>query len=117
MPTLTLVSERTPLRAYELDRLVINIGRGDDMDLVIDNPSVSRKQAQLRFEPDGRWIVCDLDSANGTFLNGRRLTGPAPLTRGDEISFGKFSVLFDRALKEPIQDPRVSVKADPRRAT
>src|SRR2546427_12710390 len=41
MPTLTLVAERTPLRAYDLNGVVINIGRGDDMDVVIDNPSVS----------------------------------------------------------------------------
>jgi pSer/pThr/pTyr-binding forkhead associated (FHA) protein len=103
MPTLTLVSERTPLRAYDLNGNVVNIGRGDDMDVVIDNPSVSRRQAQIRLEADGRWLVEDLKSANGTSLNGRRLTGPAPLTRGDEISFGKFSILFDRALKEAVQ--------------
>ena len=116
MPTLTLVSERTPLRAYDLNGMVFNIGRGDDMDVVIDNPSVSRRQAQIRLETDGRWMVEDLKSANGTSLNGRRLTGPAPLTRGDEISFGKFSILFDRALKEPVQrkDP---AKADLPRPT
>src|SRR5436309_8572917 len=104
MPTLTLVAERTPLRAYDLNGVVINIGRGDDMDVVIDNPSVSRRQAQVRLDSDGRWIVEDLKSANGTSLNGHRLTGPAPLTRGDEISFGKFSIFFDRALKEPVRD-------------
>src|SRR2546427_2654217 len=71
MPTLTLVAERTPLRAYDLNGVVINIGRGDDMDVVIDNPSVSRRQAQVRLDSDGRWIVEDLKSANGTSLNGR----------------------------------------------
>jgi hypothetical protein len=105
------------VRAYELTSPVVNIGRGDDMDMVIDNSSVSRRQAQIRHEPDGRWIVQDLDSANGTFLNGRRLTGPAPLTLGDEISFGKFSVFFERVLKEPIHDPRMAVKADRPQAT
>src|SRR5207249_9418937 len=92
------------LQAYDLNGVVINIGRGDDMDVVIDNPSVSRRQAQVRLDSDGRWIVEDLKSANGTSLNGHRLTGPAPLTRGDEISFGKFSIFFDRALKEPVRD-------------
>ena len=55
MPTLTLVAERTPLRAYELNSLVVNIGRSDDMDVVIDNPSVSRRQAQIRLKEDGTW--------------------------------------------------------------
>jgi hypothetical protein len=112
MPTLTLVSERTPLQAYDINALVLNIGRGDDMDIVIDNASVSRKQAQIRREADGRWIVEDLGSANGTFLNGRRITGPAPLAQGDEISFGKYSVYFDRVLKEPIHN--AGVKPEPR---
>ncbi len=116
MPTLTLVSERTPLRAYNLNAFVVNIGRGDDMDVVIDNPSVSRRQAQIRLETDGRWVVEDLKSANGTSLNGRRLTGPAPLTRGDEISFGKFSIFFDRALTEPVR-ARDSAKTDLPRPT
>ena len=117
MPTLTLVAERTVLRAYEINSCVVNIGRGDDMDLVIDNSSVSRRQAQIRFEPDGNWSVQDLESANGTFLNGRRLAGPAPLTRGDEISFGKFSVFFERVFQEPIRDARVAVRASRPQAT
>lgn len=116
MPTLTLVAERTPLRAYELSGLVVNIGRSDDMDVVIDNPSVSRRQAQIRLKEDGTWIVQDLDSANGTFLNGRRLTAAQPLARGDEISFGKFSIFFDRALKEPVA-AKPTVKADLPRPT
>jgi pSer/pThr/pTyr-binding forkhead associated (FHA) protein len=116
MPTLTLVAERTALRAYDLNGAVINIGRGDDMDVVIDNPSVSRRQAQIRKDGNGSWVVQDLDSANGTFLNGRRLTAPQPLTRGDEISFGKFSVFFERALKEPVT-AKPTVKVDLPRPT
>lgn len=117
MPTLTLMAERTLLRAYEVNSSAFSIGRGDDMDMVIDNSSVSRRQAQIRLEPDGRWTVQDLESANGTFLNGRRLTGPAPLTGGDEISFGKFSVFFERVFQEPIRDTRVAVKAGRPQAT
>ena len=40
MPTLTLVAERTPIKAYELATSAVNIGRGEDMDIVIDNVSV-----------------------------------------------------------------------------
>jgi hypothetical protein len=114
MPTLTVVSERTPLQAYDFDVATLDIGRGEDMDIVIDNPSVSRRQARIRREPDDRWLVEDLGSVNGTFLNGRRLTEPSPLTRGDEISFGKYSVLFDRALKEPRRVAKDAVKPEPR---
>ncbi len=100
MPKLTLVMERTPLATYELDRPIIRIGRGEGMEVVIDNVSVSREQAEIRH--DGRrWHVRDLGSANGTFLNGDRLTESRPLRPGDEISFGKFSLFFERALEPP----------------
>jgi pSer/pThr/pTyr-binding forkhead associated (FHA) protein len=114
MPTLTVVSERTPVQAYNVDAASLTIGRGDDMDIVIDNPSVSRKQAQIRREPDGHFVVEDLGSANGTFLNGRRITGPAPLTQGDEISFGKYSVYFDRVLRQPLATAAPPAKSDRR---
>jgi pSer/pThr/pTyr-binding forkhead associated (FHA) protein len=100
MPKLTLVMERTPLRTYELDRPVVRIGRGEGMDIVIQNVSVSREQAEIR--DDGRqWSVRDLNSVNGTFVNGERLRAPRVLAPGDEISFGKFSLFFDRALETP----------------
>src|SRR5262249_47279764 len=51
-------------------------------------------------------IVRDLGSANGTFLNGQRVTADQPLRVGDEVSFGKFSILFERVLADaPAIDP------------
>ena len=112
MPTLTLVAERTPVKAYEVASLGVNIGRGDDMDIVIDNASVSRRQARIEMMSSGEWVVEDLNSANGTFVNGQRLTSPRTLARGDEISFGKFSLFFDRALREPVQQRAIQTRPD-----
>jgi pSer/pThr/pTyr-binding forkhead associated (FHA) protein len=100
MPKLTLVVERTALKVYDIDRPVIRVGRETGLEVVIDNVAVSRHQAELRLQ-DVLWFVRDLDSGNGTFLNGRRLAGAAPLKRGDEISFGKFSLFFDHVPAEP----------------
>lgn len=94
MPKLTLVVERRAVKVYDLNRPIIQIGREMWLDVVIDNVAVSRHQVEIRLQ-DMQWVVKDLDSGNGTFLNGRRLTGTEPLTRGDEISFGKFSLFFD----------------------
>jgi pSer/pThr/pTyr-binding forkhead associated (FHA) protein len=102
--TVTLVMERTPLRVYELDRPMIRIGRVEGMEIVIDNVSVSREQAEIRQEKRG-WSIRDLGSANGTFVNGERLTASRPLKAGDEISFGKFSLFFKRTFTEPLADP------------
>jgi len=100
MPQLTLVLGRKPMQAYNLDQPTIRIGRDGGMDIVIDNPSVSRQQAELRKEGDA-WVVADLGSANGTFLNGKKIASPQPLKPGDEIGVGKFSVLFEKAVVVP----------------
>lgn len=108
MPKLTLVIERTPVEVYEMNRPVIQIGRVEGMEIVIDNVSVSRQQAEIRQERKG-WSVRDLGSSNGTFLNGERLTQePRMLKPGDEISFGKFSLFFEREFSEPLLAARVA---------
>lgn len=100
MPKLTLVVERRAVKVYEIDRPVIRIGRQTELDIVIDNVAVSRHQAEIRLQ-GMRWFVRDLDSRNGTLLNGRKLEGLEPLERGDEISFGKFSLFFGHVPTEP----------------
>ena len=103
MPKLTLVVERTALKVYDIDHVdhpVIRVGREMGLEVVIDNVAVSRFQAEIRLQ-DSQWFVRDLGSGNGTLLNGRRLTDVAPLKRGDEISFGKFSLFFDHVPTEP----------------
>src|SRR5262245_42273309 len=101
MPKLTLVLDRKPVQVYDIDQPVIRIGRGESMDVLIDNVSVSRRQAEIR-EENGAWTVRDLGSSNGTFINGQRLTADHRLRPGDEISFGKFSLFFERAFTDPI---------------
>ncbi len=100
MPKLTLVLERRALKVYDLNATVMQIGREADLDIVIDNVAVSRRQAEVRLDSGG-WMLRDLGSGNGTFLNGRRVDGTAPLRPGDEISFGKYSLFFDRVPVEP----------------
>ncbi|MGD8321643.1 MAG: FHA domain-containing protein [Gemmatimonadota bacterium] len=97
MPKLTLLLGRKTMRIYDLDKETIHIGRDEGMDIFIDNPSVSRRHAEIRREGQG-WVVEDLGSSNGTFLHGARIASPRPLAVGDEIGFGKFSVLFDKAV-------------------
>src|SRR5438876_542159 len=100
MPKLTLVVERTALQVYDIDHPIIRVGREMGLEVVIDNVAVSRHQAEIRLQ-DKQWFVRDLGSGNGTLLNGRRLAGMVPLKRGDEISFGKFSLFFDHVPTEP----------------
>ena len=49
------------------------IGRDEDCDLVVADPKVSRRHAYLKPRPDGRATVHDLDSSNGTWVDGRQV--------------------------------------------
>ncbi len=70
------------------------IGRDGANEVVMDEDTVSARHALLRF--DGRrWWVEDLDSTNGTFVNGQRVTGARAVRSGDEIRFGRVAVRFE----------------------
>jgi pSer/pThr/pTyr-binding forkhead associated (FHA) protein len=93
---LVVVLGRTRLADQRLDRGTISIGRDGIQDVVLDNPSVSRRHCQIRFIPEnGAFVVEDLGSDNGTLVNGTRISSPAELVSGDEIGVGKLTVLFN----------------------
>jgi len=73
---------------------VANIGRGDYNDLVIPEPSVSASHAKLQ-RREGIWVVQDLGSTNGTFVDGERVTDETPLGPGATIRFGEVATLFE----------------------
>lgn len=64
------------------------IGRHTEAEIVLNDGQVSRRHAQVELHAD-RAILTDLNSANGTFVNGRRLAAPQPLTPGDLIQVGE----------------------------
>jgi hypothetical protein len=68
------------------------LGRSRECDLVIDDPNVSRRHAEVRRDGDG-WVVSDLGSTNGVKVNGRRVE-EAPLAEGDEITLGLAKLSF-----------------------
>jgi hypothetical protein len=70
------------------------IGRSRDADVLIDDPNVSRRHAEVR-PSGGSWIVRDLGSTNGVKVNGRRIQGPQSLKRGDVIELGTARVTFE----------------------
>lgn len=69
---------------WTIDSDVFTIGRGGDCELILPERQVSRYHVKIRHE-DGRYILEDLGSKNGTHLNGSQFQGTAPLHDGDEI--------------------------------
>lgn len=107
MPKLTLLLGRRTMQAYDFKQPSIIVGRDEGADVLIDNPSVSRRHAEIRLGDNG-WEVEDLGSSNGTFLRGHRIEGAQSIGLGDEIGFGKFSIVFGKALGEgevPVATP------------
>jgi len=82
--------------AYPLLGALTIVGRGTDVDIVIDDPGVSRRHAEIRVTTDGPRLVAhlrDLGSTNGTFIDGNRVTG-AVLTDGNGITMGRTRLVF-----------------------
>jgi len=69
------------------------IGRSPDCEIFLDDVTVSRKHAVL-VARDGAFLIEDLGSLNGTFLNRRRIEAEAELADGDELQIGKYRLTF-----------------------
>ncbi|MFH1184206.1 MAG: FhaA domain-containing protein [Chloroflexota bacterium] len=92
------------VKEFPLTRAVVNIGRRLDNELVVDDPRVSRHHAQLR-AIKSRYVVFDLNSSGGTFINGQR-TSQTVLYPGDVISLAGVSLIYGQDVPLPQRDLR-----------
>ncbi len=80
--------------AYDITKGA-TLGRGSDVDIVLEDTFSSSRHARLY--PQGDVVVIeDLGSTNGTYLNGEPLSGPQPLHDGDRIRIGDSEFTFER---------------------
>lgn len=83
-------------QTYTLPVADVHLGRGEDCDIVVNSPSVSRNHAVLEVDPD-KLVVEDLGSSNGTYVNNERVARE-PLKHGDRVRFG--NVEFEVVVEE-----------------
>jgi ABC transport system ATP-binding/permease protein len=103
--------DRRPTSVLPLPVHRLRIGRTSDNDLVLSDLSISRHHAELRKTSDGKYQIVDLDSHNGTFVNGQRVTS-ATLTEKDIVGIGPATYrLTDGELREYIDTGDVSLVA------
>ncbi|HEX2050767.1 MAG TPA: DUF3662 and FHA domain-containing protein [Actinomycetota bacterium] len=76
-----------------ITRAPVTIGRLSTNDVVLSDPNVSRRHAELRRDGES-WTIADLGSTNGTLVNGKDATD-RPLSHGDRISFGTSELRFE----------------------
>jgi pSer/pThr/pTyr-binding forkhead associated (FHA) protein len=102
LPIASLLVRSGELRGRRLPITVavVNVGRADYNDIVLADPSVSTTHAKLQ-RRDDVWVVTDLGSTNGTYVEGEPVTGETALTPGTTLRFGDVAALF-----EPHDEPQ-----------
>ncbi len=90
------------IHKYFVDKDILNIGRARDNDIVIENLAVSRNHARIR-RMEGKYILTDLNSANGTFVNGVRIT-KTEIMHNDVLTIGKHNLIF---INKPLSDEQI----------
>ncbi|MDN0199283.1 FHA domain-containing protein [Streptomyces sp. S.PNR 29] len=89
-PTKLVVTEGTLTgTTVALQGQTITLGRAHDSTIVLDDDYASSRHARIYPDRDGQWIVEDLGSTNGTYLDRNRLTTPTPIPLGAPIRIGK----------------------------
>jgi FHA domain/zinc-ribbon domain len=78
---------------FVLKNAVTQAGRHPESDIFLDDVTVSRRHAEFHLQGDGRVVIKDVGSLNGTYVN-RERTEQAVLNRGDEVQIGKFKLVY-----------------------
>src|ERR1700689_1104037 len=83
-------------RREGFDKNEVNVGRVQGNDLMLPKGNVSKNQARLLYR-DSPFIVTDLKSTNGTYVNGRKISQATIVREGDKIYIGDFVVRIEAA--------------------
>lgn len=102
MYRITLLFGGKQVRKFNFEQETVCIGRDADCEVLIDNIGVSRRHATIE-KANGEYILTDLKSHNGTFVNGQRIYHHQ-LNDGDEFYIGKYSIQFEN-LDVDVKDP------------
>ena len=92
MLCILLKFKNSVIKTIETEKVEITIGRNTNSDIHIDNLGVSKQHAKI-VKQDGEYVVEDLNSTNGTYVNNKRVAR-AIIKHNDEIHIGKHSLLI-----------------------
>jgi len=80
------------------------LGRGLSNSVVVGDPQVSKRHAEIGRDDEGKYWIRDLGSRNGVFLNGGKVTGPRRLRDGDLVKLGSTILRFETSGSGPPGD-------------
>ncbi|MFW6049841.1 MAG: ATPase, T2SS/T4P/T4SS family [Myxococcota bacterium] len=113
-------------RRVEFDKNEVTIGRVQGNDIILPKGNVSKRHSRIVLKDD-RFIVVDLKSTNGTYVNGRKITSPLVIKPGDKIYIGDFILAIEGtelpeevdegAVEELPSNPAVAASPEPETRT
>ena len=103
MPTLFVIRGSDQGNRFELTEPTIRVGRDRSNAIQVHDTEVSRHHAEIRCESDDNFVICDLNSSNGTFVNGQRIHRHE-LTSGDQVQVGGTLMLYTGPAEETQED-------------
>src|SRR5690606_27980719 len=89
MFSITVTEKGGEQRRLDFDKAEITIGRVQGNDVILPKGNVSKRHARIVLK-DGKFIIVDLKSTNGTYVNGRKITSPLVVKETDKIYIGDF---------------------------
>ena len=106
---------KTSKEVIKLTKQRTSIGRNKNSQIVINNNTISKDHAIIEFDEDYNCVIKDLNSSNGTYVNGQRLkTIPMKLRTGDKITFGKYDTEYtfesSNMLNDTKTEPEITIK-------
>jgi hypothetical protein len=85
---------------FPLEKLRNDIGRGADVPIFLDDNKIGRSHSTVKYEKDSagslQFVLYDLASTNGTFVNDKKIVSPTPLQDGDRIQVGDTELVFKK---------------------
>ena len=105
-PSLKPVGEHEATSIPLVDRLVWKVGRSAKNEIVIRDDRVSRSHAMIQRSGELSYILIDLGSRNGAYVNGRRVSVPVELNDGDRITLCSHEFVFEHAIVDDPEDEK-----------
>lgn len=103
MPQLIFIDPQFAGQTYKLDREKTKVGRGDDNDLIVPDASVSIHHCVFLVNGP-EVLVCELDSSNGTYVDGVRVGQQSPINSGQIVRFGSAAARLNLGLEDEASD-------------
>ena len=95
MLQLTINEKGGPTRQESFDKEEITIGRVQGNDIILPKGNISKRHSRIVFR-EGKLVIQDLKSTNGTYVNGRKISGPQVIKATDKVYIGDFTLQIEK---------------------